>query len=346
MLYLKRKQMELNLISKKNLWPRLIKNYFHMLFLRRERLKTVSISLGYDCQCVCVHCSAAKLKNKERKPVDLGCLKKTVDESVKLGAIHFNITGGEPLLYEESFDLIEYISKYKSSIISLATNGILLTLDMADRLKSVGVDVVQISLDSDIEEIHDQQRGFKGAYQKVIQGVENAKKSGLLVFLSAVVTRENLLNGGIDGLALMAKELGVILHLNSACSVGKWEGEYFYLNAEAKAKLNSILKLPYVRENTEAGYFNKGCKAAKEKIYISAYGDVLPCPFIQFSFGNIKDESLKDIWHKMRKAPCFSVASRECLASQSHEFISQYLKPLNELKQSPYPYELLKRYSK
>lgn len=334
--------MEFSLVSRKKLWPRLIKNYFSMVFLWKQRLKTIGISLGYDCQCACIHCSAVKLKDREREPIDFIRLKKAVDESVKLGAIHFNITGGEPLLYEESFDLMAYISKYKSSIISLATNGILLTLDVANRLKSVGADVVQISLDSDNEESHDQQRGFKGAYQKVVEAVENAKRSGLLVFLSAVVTNDNLLNGEMDRMALKAKNLGVILHLNNACSVGKWEGKYFYLNAEAKTRLNAVLKLPYVRENTEAGYFSKGCQAAKEKIYISAYGDVLPCPFVQISFGNLKDKYLEDIWYEMKKAPCFNSISRECLASQSHEFISRYLEPLNEIKQAPYPYELLK----
>lgn len=343
MLYLRRKEMEIGLIRRKGLWFRLVKDYFYILFLQRARLKTVGISLGYDCQYACIHCSATKLMNKEREPLDFDRLVKAVDESVDLGAIHFNITGGEPLLYKKSFDLMAYISKYKSSIISLATNGILLSLDVANRLKGVGLDVVQISLDSDNEERHDRQRGFQGAYRKVIEGIENAKKSGLLVFCSAIVTNENLLNGEIDKLALKVKELGVILHLNNACSVGKWEGEHFYLSVEAKARLNVLLKLPYVRENTEAGYFSKGCKAAKEKIYISAYGDVLPCPFIQISFGNLKNVSLEKIWQSMREAPCFNDVSFECRASQNQKFISQYLNPLRESDQMPYLYESLRK---
>ncbi len=346
MFYSNRKKMEFNLINKKNLWRRLMNNYLQMICLRRARLKTLGISLGYDCQCSCIHCSAGKLINKARSRLSLDDLIRTIDESIRLGVIHFNITGGEPLLYTECFDLLAYISAHKSSILSLATNGILLDLNTTAKLKKVGLDVVQISLDSDNEEIHDRERGFRGVYRKALEGINNARKSGLIVFISAVFTNENLLNGEIIRLASIAKESDAILHLNSACSAGRWGEKYFYLNNEAREKLGFLLKMPHVRINTEAAYFSMGCKAGSEKIYITAYGDVLPCPFIQLSFGNIKKNSLEQIWKEMRALPYLNGSYKECLTSQNREFISKYIEPLSKTGQMPYPYELIKRRAK
>lgn len=334
--------MEFSLINRKKLWPRLINNYLKISFFYKNRIRSVAISIGYDCQCSCVQCSAVKLADATRSRLNFHEFAKIINEAVDLGAIHFSITGGEPLLYKESFDLISYISKNKKGIISLSTNGILLTIDIAKKLRKDGLDVVLISLDSCSEKKHDQNRGFSGAYQKVIDGVLNATNSGLIVFLSTVVTNDNLLNGEIIKLASIAKDLKATLHLNLASSVGKWGGKFFYLSNEARAKLDFLLKLPHVRQNTEAGYFSKGCKAGTEKIYITAYGDVLPCPLIQISFGNLRQESLAKILDKMRKIYYFNNSSKECLASQNYEFISQYLNPLSEVKQMPYPYELLK----
>lgn len=334
--------MELNLINRKRLFKKIINNYFQMIFFQRPRLKTVAISLGYDCQCCCTHCSAAKLMNKERKKLVFDELVKAVNEAMKLGAIHFNITGGEPLLYEDTFDLMQYISRCKPSILSIATNGLLLDLNCAKNLRKVGVDVVQVSLDSPVERTHDQQRGFKGAYQKALEAVENAKNAGIVVFISTVATSKNLLNGEIVKLAHIAKKLNVILHLNLGCAVGNWSEGLFYLNPLVKKELGSLLRLHFVRQNTDAGYFGSGCKAGREKIYLTAYGDVLPCQFIQTHFGNIKNEPLAQIWKRMIQVPYFNNFSKECLASQNTEFISAYLKPLQKIQQLPSAFEPLK----
>jgi MoaA/NifB/PqqE/SkfB family radical SAM enzyme len=209
-------------------------------------------------------------------------------------------------------------------------------------LKKVGLDVVQISLDSSDEKNHDRQRNFSGAYRGAIESVNNAKKAGLTVFISTIVTGDNLLNGEMIKLAHMAKSADAILHLNTACSSGRWGEKKFNFDNEVKSKLNLLLKLPHVRINTEAAYFTMGCKAGLEKIYITAYGDVTPCPFIQISFGNIKDKTIKQMWEEMRKVPYFNGKSKECLTSQNQQFISEYLEPLGAAEQLPYSYELLK----
>ena len=339
---LDRKKAELGLISRKKLWPRVFCNYMRMVFLRQPRLKSLDIALGYDCQCSCVHCYAAKLKNNTRNRLGVKDFIRAVNEAIDLGAIHFNISGGEPLLYEECFELLGYIKKEKRAIVSLATNGILLTMELAARLKNSGLDVVEISLDSSAEETHDRQRSFAGAYSKVMDAISNARKAGLIVFISTVATNENLLSGEMARLALIAKKSNAILHLNTACSSGRWQEKHFYLSSVAKVSLKDLLKMSHVRINTEAGYFTTGCKAGLEKIALTAYGDIMPCAFIQMSFGNIYDKPLGKIWKEMRSIPYFNGKAKECLPSQNKEFIAEYMTPLSAVKQLPYSCESLK----
>ena len=57
-----------------------------------------------------------------------------------------------------------------------------------------------------------------------------------------------------------------------------------------------------------------------EKIYITPYGDVLPCPFIHISFGNVKQENLKDIVRRMRMNPYLEGYPKICVAAEDREF--------------------------
>jgi MoaA/NifB/PqqE/SkfB family radical SAM enzyme len=295
--------------------------------------------MGYACQCNCIHCSAVKMPENTRERLSSADLKRAVEETISLGAIHFNITGGEPLLYKETLEIVEFAGKVKKSIVSIATNGILLDYPAARKLQKSGLDLVQVSIDDSIEEENDKKRGFKGAFSAALNAIANARRANLLVFISAVATNENLLNEGMDRLYALARKHNAILHINTPCTVGRWGENIYSLKKEAQDKLNLLLKLPGVRQNTEASYFTRGCKAGFEKIYITAYGDILPCQFIHISFGNIGEGSIVDALGKMQDIPYFNGKFSECLASENHEFISKYLLPLRKKTTGPYRYE-------
>ena len=70
---------------------------------------------------------------------------------------------------------------------------------------------------------------------------------------------------------------------------------------------------------------HKGCGAIKESIYISPYGDVLPCPFIHISIGNVLDEPLEKIRERGLGLKYFNHFHEKCLTSEDPEFINKYL---------------------
>ncbi|MBU2473101.1 SPASM domain-containing protein, partial [Patescibacteria group bacterium] len=80
------------------------------------------------------------------------------------------------------------------------------------------------------------------------------------------------------------------------------------------------------RMDTYSSYFGVRCPAAREKIGIQPYGDVVSCPLIQIVYGNVKNEELKKIREKMLKNPYYHMVSREgCLPSFNKDFIDKYM---------------------
>jgi MoaA/NifB/PqqE/SkfB family radical SAM enzyme len=67
------------------------------------------------------------------------------------------------------------------------------------------------------------------------------------------------------------------------------------------------------------------CPAAREKIGLQPYGDVVSCPLIQISYGNIREKSLREIQSEMLKNPFYNNNVQNCLPAMSEPFIREYL---------------------
>ncbi len=97
-------------------------------------------------------------------------------------------------------------------------------------------------------------------------------------------------------------------------------------------------KYPYVRTDFEANYVKKGCGAIKEILYVTPYGDVLPCPYIHISFGNIFDKSLEEIRNTALENKYFKDYWQKCLCATDRQFIDEFLNKISERKVLPVEY--------
>lgn len=122
--------------------------------------------------------SFAKAKNIIRDLSDTGCF-------------YLSFTGGEPLLVDYIFDLLTYAKRGNIKYIHLVTNGYLLDVKSASRLKETGINEISISIDAR-EELHDKNRGVAGAYNKAIMAIENLKKYApdIKIVLNAIFSPE------------------------------------------------------------------------------------------------------------------------------------------------------------
>jgi sulfatase maturation enzyme AslB (radical SAM superfamily) len=133
----------------------------------------ITVAVTYNCQCDCLHCSAAFYKEevtRNRNALSLGELQDAVRQAVDLGATCVVLTGGEPLLYEGIYELIASVDPARS-VCPLFTNGEFLTERTVEKLKQAGIYGVFVSVDHADAARHDQNRQRPGLSKRISRGL-------------------------------------------------------------------------------------------------------------------------------------------------------------------------------
>ncbi len=304
---------------------RVAKGIFKKSFLRRDVLRTVDLAVTGDCHYRCNFCSA-HLLYKDKKPyLSIPKIKEILKESRKLGAIHLNLTGGEPLLRDFD-DICEIIRSFspRRSLISMVTNALLLTFERLNLLKKGGLDTLQLSLESLDAREHDDMVGVKGSFDKVMQALDYAASLDLNICMNVVVDRASIKR--VKDIANLAKEKGAFVVLDTVSSVGRLKGrEELRLDEEYEEEFEGLLKDSYIRHDSSINFsLKRECPGGKERIHISAYGDVFTCPLVQVSYGNVNSEPLKLIYKRLSQYPHIKREFRLC----KHAFDKDYYRTI------------------
>jgi MoaA/NifB/PqqE/SkfB family radical SAM enzyme len=315
---------------------RIINGYFRKIILRKNVLRTVDLAITGDCHYKCVFCSAYQLYKKGGPFLTVEQIKDIWRQCVKLGAIHVNLTGGEPLLrdFDEVCQIIRNLDP-KRFLVSLVTNGLNVTKDKLRELKKAGLDTLQLSIESIDPQKHDGMTGSQGNLAKVMEAIRQAKISNLNVCLNAVFYNGNA--SEIEKLIDFSRKEGVFLVLNTASSEGKWySASDKKLLPEDMAIFDEFMRFPHVRHDSSINFSGKReCPAGKERIHITAYGDVLTCPLVQISYGNALREPLKDIYRRMLCMEHLRKYSRMCKHAFDKEYYDKVLLPIQKEEKRP-----------
>ena len=253
------------------------------------------ISLTDRCQCRCVHCYARGRTDEKRKELSTEEVKSLIDQGRQLGAIYVVFSGGEPLLRKDIVELVGYAHQ-KGLITRINTNGLLFHRQMVLRLKRAGLTQAGVSIDDPDPETHDRLRGLPGAYQKSLAGIKNLRTFRVLCQIQTYASRKNIPDG-LKKIISLGKELGVFyVYFFFPTASGAWACSFDHLlTEEEKAKVRELVDVRFV--HVELATPRSKCRVfAKSLISVSPYGDVTPCPFSPFVFGNTRDRSLKEIW--------------------------------------------------
>lgn len=324
-------------LRKPRLALRVAKAYADLLMGRRIPLRYTDLCVNLNCNLNCVHCFRTNFQKDsvEESPLSVAEWGNVIDQLMELGNIAVGFTGGEPLANPELDDLIR-VAHPERMIIIVNTNGTLLTPKRARELYDLGVDVLQISLDSGVPEEHDEFRRMKGAFEKALRGVEVALAAGLKVNIAPTVSHLNLHTEGFRRLVELSREKGTLLNLSLAAPAGNWNGQMdILLTPEDSAELNRLTRREaHVRRDFETNYMKQGCGAAKEKLYITPYGDVVPCPYMHISFGNTRKDPLATIRDRMLGLDEFKTYIPNCLVAENRPFIEG---PMSKTWEGPTP---------
>ena len=162
--------------------------------LTKPQLRYLFLELTLRCNERCIHCgsSCGDVRSEELAVWEYEKLLKEVREDLGLGHKMLCITGGEPLLRREFFEIMEIACKLGFSW-GMTSNGTLITPEVARELKRVGMKTISVSIDG-LEETHDHFRRTPGGYQKAMAGIENLLAVGgwKSVQVTTVVTHENI----------------------------------------------------------------------------------------------------------------------------------------------------------
>ncbi|MEK6766436.1 MAG: radical SAM protein, partial [Planctomycetota bacterium] len=244
---------------------------------------------------------------------------KVIDEIAELNPnIILILTGGEPLLRRDLFDLSRYASR-KGMMVLLGTNACLINDDVARKLKDNGFSGIGISLDSIHPYIHDSIRGMKGSWKMAVEGMKACKRQGLEIQIQTTVFKKNY--DEIPKLVAFAHDMGArVFNLFFLVCTGRGQDITDITSKQYEDALKQIYKLhnqyegtmlvsakcaPHYRriayemnpESALVKYYSGGCPAGTNYCRITPEGNVTPCPYMDTSCGNLREKSFAEIWN-------------------------------------------------
>ena len=289
-----------------------------------KSIALIQLQYKYACNFRCSHCSISTFRDKPiARQLDIRTVKYVFDEADAYGLAHMGISGGEPLVFKDLEQLIHAIGPERFHI-QLDTNGWLFTPEVAKRMKELGIDKVQISIDGLDAAEHDAFRRKAGSHERCMQAIDAVLGAGLQLQIATVVNHERAKSQEF-------REFMELMHSKCApvsAIYAKPVGEYaerldLMCTADDIHHVKHLLKRYGGYDHSTPGYGRDlGCTAVKRVISITASGEVLPCPWMYWTLGNIFDTSLADILDKGMKY--FGERSPVCRLSESSEFNKKY----------------------
>ena len=246
--------------------------------------------------------------NRERSGLPLATpdILQAIDTLADMGVFWLGLTGGEPLLQPDLLEIVRHAAR--RCAVKLFTTGCTLTPRLAAELKQAGVFSVCVSLDHWQEEIHDRGRNYPGAFQAALAAIRIFRDAGLHTGASAVLSRQLIVSGECRRFLAFLESLGVheawLSEVKPSTPVF-WDG--CALAGETERQALRELQDWYNREGPMTvnylGHFESGehfgCNAGRKMMYIDAFGEVSPCVFTPITFGNIREQPLREIWSEL-----------------------------------------------
>ena len=292
-----------------------------------QSIAIIQFQYDYRCNFRCRHCDVDMLRaEKKDRFFTISDIRELSRQADEMGLAHFVITGGEPLIFPDLDDIVKAIDPRKFYITS-DTNGWFLDAEKARHLKSIGIDKIQLSLDSLSESEHDEFRRKVGAHKMAIGAIDAALDAGLSIILATVVTKQRVRSQEFLDFLEFAKGKGVGVFVTYAKPVGAWEGNFDVLvDRDDMDYVRGLEKKYNVFTHLTPAYgLDLGCIAVKRMVAITKYGDVMPCPYIHVSLGNFFKEPLKDIIERGLKIKFFGHHCDTCLIAEDRKFINDYV---------------------
>lgn len=268
--------------------------------------QTVYWDVTENCNLRCSHCYYPG-KRPGIDELTAAEAMRVADEISASGAVNVVLSGGEPFLRKDFLYLLDHISKLGFAGIDIATNGTLITREVAKKVKKAGAKV-QVSIDGDTPALHDEIRGLKGGFEGALRGIRLLQDEGVPVTACTVATRKNV--GVIPNIISLTRELGVNYRVQGMMPVGRGRTNaksrltpvqmkqlVEYLDSESVPITSYTFTLKEPPDTPVEPETTGACSAAVTACNITAEGSVVPCThFWGLRADNLRDHSFGWIW--------------------------------------------------
>jgi radical SAM protein with 4Fe4S-binding SPASM domain len=262
-----------------------------------------TIEITFRCNLRCVHCYCSYESTKEEISYREIC--RILDEVADAGCLWLLITGGEPLLRNDFLDIYTYAKK-KGLIITLFTNGTLITPYIADFLKDYPPFALEISLYGVTKEIYEKVTGVSGSFKRCIEGIHLLLKRDLPVKLKTMVMTLN--RHEVWEIKKYAESLGVEFRFDPLLNP-RLDGS----QGPCKLRISpqEVLELDLADEKRAKGWEEfcekfphpmtsdllYTCSAGRTSFHIDPYGNLNICIISRSSSYNLCQGSFKKGWY-------------------------------------------------
>jgi len=283
------------------------------------------------CNLNCIHCRSSSTMGSDEGDFTLEEAKALIDDITSFAKPVVVLSGGEPLLREDVFEIAAY-GTGKGLRMALATNGILVNDEVCARIKDSGIRIVSLSLDGSTAAIHDNFRKQPGAFEGTLRAADFFRKHGIEFLVNSSFTKRN--QDDIPNVYRLAKDIGAVawymfmivpmgrgeelmselISSEDYDSILKWHFDmelqekdmlvrptcapHYYRIVQQEARARG---LDFERRNLKFGTGgSKGCIAAQSIAFIGSRGDVQPCSYFPMAAGNVKEQKFQDIWENSK----------------------------------------------
>lgn len=263
------------------------------------------------CNARCLHCSS----NSARCSPDELTLQEVIgviDQLSDAGVFDLAISGGEPLLRKDVFDVIHH-ARRRGMTVGLGSNGGFLSPSQANRLAESGINRFQVSLDG-FAESHDRLRCWPGLFNRVLTTIKTSRDAGIRTHICCTINRLNahqieLFTEFVSGLDVRR------INFSRYIPTGRGTNDLDLSDPEWHAiiRLCTKLRKQYKGSLEIVGHLAQeilldeelrtvpaflGCQAGIGQGCITANGAVLPCVLLPITIGNVREKPFAQLWRE------------------------------------------------
>ena len=298
--------------------------------LEKPHIFRIELINTLNCNARCKHCSNYKLSECD-KIIKKETVLKVLEQAKKHQTPSINILGGESLVDK---NLFEYLSLFIEANIgvTLQSNTILLNRDILTRLKEMGVSGVGTTIYDIIPEKHDEIIGVPGTLKKMLEIIDVSKEIDMPFSIQTIYSKESLKSGATKRIIDFCKEKNKPLKFNPIMPVGWSAKEEIMLSEKEIEEFNKLI----LSDNDFSTHciFNKHkerCPMGRTFVGITPKGDMMPCYFMPFYFGNINETTFDKYLEYSQSFPIFrknGLSEGYCIVAESKKFFKEILEPL------------------